>query len=307
MDATPDAIGTSILLRLASENLPATPENYSRRYFELTGETASPRITAEGLAPCAEMLGLVRGMVGGVASTTDALANVLGEQNARLADDLTSLKQSSEREEILRLLHLIIAHTERIQDGVEISQRELTEARHALEQMQAELIEARQQLNEDPLTGALNRRGLDQTLAREVARTQRNKGKLCLAMLDLDYFKRVNDNYGHEVGDQLLVHFAAQARSVLRKSDALIRYGGEEFTMLLPDTDMPGARHVLSRLQMLASKSPMTSQGKPIKLTFSAGIATLRAQENGHSLLHRADEALYAAKLAGRNCIKLAE
>jgi PleD family two-component response regulator len=116
---------------------------------------------------------------------------------------------------------------ELIQNTVEASHKELQETRYALINMQNELAETRQLLNEDALTSALNRRGLDQTLAREIARCQRNDGKLSLAMVDLDYFKRINDEHGHEAGDQMLIHFTTLIRSVLRKSDALLRRADE--------------------------------------------------------------------------------
>jgi diguanylate cyclase (GGDEF)-like protein len=208
--------------------------------------------------------------------------------------------------EILRLLSTVVIQAGGIQNTVEASHKDLLETRQALTSMQEELAETRQLLNEDALTGALNRRGLDQTLMREIARAQRLSSKLSLAMVDLDFFKKVNDQHGHEAGDQMLVHFSSLIKSVLRKSDALVRYGGEEFTLILPETDGRGAHFVLARLQQLMSKSPLTFEGIQINTTFSAGIATLRGDENGHALLRRADEALYAAKNGGRNAIKIA-
>jgi len=104
----------------------------------------------------------------------------------------------------------------------------------------------------------------------------------------------------------MLVQFASLIKTVLRKSDAVVRYGGEEFTLLLPDTDTRGAYFVLGRLQQLMSRSPLIFEGKEINTTFSAGIAGLRQDENGQDLLRRADEALYIAKNNGRNQIKVA-
>ena len=102
------------------------------------------------------------------------------------------------------------------------------------------------------------------------------------------------------------MHFTSLIRSVMRKSDALVRYGGEEFTLILPETDARGAHFVLGRLQQVMARTPLNYEGKQINTTFSAGIATLKPDENGHALLRRADDAVYAAKNAGRNAIKLA-
>ncbi len=313
MAQTPNVIGITVMQRLKESGEPATPENYERYYYELSGLPRPEKMAAEeqpAVAPnsafCTELLGMLRQMLQEVTDKTETLAKDLGEKNKDLAGNVTNLKDSRDKNEILRLLSTVVMQAGGIQNTVEASHKDLVETRRALTSMQEELAETRQLLNEDALTGALNRRGLDQTLMREIARAQRLDAKLSLAMVDLDFFKKVNDQYGHEAGDQMLVHFSSLIKSVLRKSDALVRYGGEEFTLILPDTDGRGAHFVLARLQQLMSKSPLVFEGKQINTTFSAGIATLRSEENGHALLRRADEALYAAKNGGRNAIKVA-
>ncbi len=308
MAQTPNVIGLAVMQRLKETGAPATPENYERVYYEISGlpPPDKPAPATEPSPWCLELLAMVREMVAQVSDQTESLAKDLGEKNRDLAGNVQSLKTSRDKNEILRLLSTVVMQAGGIQNTVESSHRELLETRRSLATMQAELAETRQMLNEDALTGALNRRGLDQTLEREVARAQRNQSRLSLAMLDLDHFKKLNDAYGHEAGDRMLVHFAALTKSVLRKSDAFVRYGGEEFTVLLPDTDARGALFVLGRLQQLMAKTPLMHEGRPINATFSAGIATLRAEENGHALLRRADEALYQAKNGGRNLIKIA-
>jgi len=308
MAQTPNVIGLAVMQRLKEIGAPATPENYERAYYEISGLPApeKPTTAAEPSPACLELLAMVREMVGQVADQTETLAKDLGVKNRDLAGNVQSLKTSRDKNEILRLLSTVVMQAGGIQNTVEASHRELLETRRSLTAMQTELAETRQMLNEDALTGALNRRGLDQTLEREVARAQRNQTRLSLAMLDLDHFKKLNDTYGHEAGDRMLVHFAVLTKSVLRKSDALVRYGGEEFAVLLPDTDARGALFVLGRLQQLLAKTPLMHERAQISATFSAGIATLRAEENGHALLRRADEAMYQAKHGGRNLIKIA-
>ncbi len=325
MAQTPNVIGMTVMQRLKETGEPPTPENYERLYYEISGLPRPVKPAAKPAAPVVteapppleehtqpgkefvtEMMGMLRQMLQEVTDKTATLAKDIGEKNKDLSGNVTNLKSSRDKNEILRLLSTVVMQAGGIQHTVEASHKDLVATRQALTSMQEELAETRQLLNEDALTGALNRRGLDQTLMREIARAQRLGVKLSLAMVDLDFFKKVNDQHGHEAGDQMLVHFAGLIKAVLRKSDALVRYGGEEFTLILPDTDARGAHFVLARLQQLMGKSPLVFEGKQINTTFSAGIATLRGDENGHALLRRADEALYLAKDGGRNAIKVA-
>lgn len=142
----------------------------------------------------------------------------------------------------------------------------------------------------DALTGLPNRRVWDEDLERELARAQRHGGSLCLAMLDLDKFKVYNDTHGHQAGDELLAAAATAWRPELRATDTLARYGGEEFAVLLPHSDLEGARIVVERLLAVV----------PLGQTASAGIAIWDGHERADELLARADSALYDAKHAGR-------
>jgi diguanylate cyclase len=306
---TPNVIGVVVMQRLKELDLAATPENYERVFYELSGlprpEAVQPQ-TGPDSSFYAELIATLRAMIEDIANKTSHFAQDIGDRNKNLQNSVSSLKSSREKSEILRLLSLVVTQAGGIQDTVEASHRELTETRQTLQAMQQELAETRQLLNEDALTGALNRRGMDQVLIREIARAQRNRTKLTVAMVDLDHFKQINDTFGHETGDQVLIQFAELIRSVMRKSDALVRYGGEEFTLILPETEARGARFVLGRLQQLLGESPYVYGDHTIQTSFSAGIATLKDEENGHALLRRADEAMYAAKAEGRNSIRVA-
>jgi diguanylate cyclase len=315
MAQTPNVIGMAVMQRLRDAGIPPTPENYEDSYYDISGlprpEKAAPEVSATQLATKPnsefynELLSMLRQMLQEMTDKTETLAKNLGEKNQDLAGNVSTLRSSRDKNEILRLLSTVVMQAGGIQNTVEASHKDLVETKQALNALQEEMAETRQLLNEDALTGTLNRRGLDQTLTREIARAQRGDGVLSLSMVDLDFFKKVNDEFGHEAGDQMLVHFASLIKSIMRKSDALVRYGGEEFTLILPDTDARGAHFVLARLQQLMSKSPLEYEGRKINTTFSAGIATLHPDENGHALLRRADEALYVAKNSGRNLIKL--
>lgn len=317
MAQTPNVIGMAVMQRLREAGVAPTPENYADYYYQFSGE---PRPVSKATAEIAatapqteepnpsfykELLAMLRQMVQDVTDKTDTLAKDLGDKNKDLAGNVSCLRSSRDKNEILRLLSTVVIQAGGIQNTVEASHKDLVETKQALNALQEEMAETRQLLNEDSLTGTLNRRGLDQTLSREIARAHRGDGTLSIGMLDLDYFKKVNDDFGHEAGDQMLVHFSSLIKSVMRKSDALVRYGGEEFTVILPDTDARGAHFVLGRLQQLMSKTPLNYEGRQINTTFSAGVATLRADENGHALLRRADAALYSAKNGGRNLIRI--
>jgi diguanylate cyclase (GGDEF)-like protein/PAS domain S-box-containing protein len=169
-----------------------------------------------------------------------------------------------------------------------------------------------QQLRElatlDFLTGAANRRHFVEVAQRERERSRRSGAALSLCMLDADHFKNVNDHYGHVAGDHVLTALARAVTSVLRKSDVLGRLGGEEFAVLLPDTDLTGAMTVAERMRA-AVEAARVPGGEPneqgertdIRVTVSLGVAELRGDEPFDSLLKRADRALYAAKDLGRN------
>jgi diguanylate cyclase (GGDEF)-like protein len=155
----------------------------------------------------------------------------------------------------------------------------------------------------DPVTLAVNRRGLDQALATEIARANRTLSKLSIAMADLDQFKAVNDTYGHGTGDVALRAFADIMREQTRATDVVTRFGGEEFILLMPDTDLQRAGEVAERIRSTLAATPIDPLALP--LTASFGVVTLTPNESSESLLKRVDVALYQAKNTGRNRVVL--
>ena len=161
----------------------------------------------------------------------------------------------------------------------------------------------------DPLTGCLNRRGFEQALAREVARSARVGSELSLLLLDLDHFKRINDTHGHAAGDDVLRAMGRLLLTSAREGDIVGRVGGEEFAMLLPDTGGRGAQQFATRLCGLvrAYAYDVESDGRTLGVTTSIGIATVQRRDGRHTaqdgptLMRQADIALYAAKRAGRD------
>lgn len=150
----------------------------------------------------------------------------------------------------------------------------------------------------DSLTGALNRRTCERILRDELERAERYDRSLGVALFDVDHFKRINDRYGHPAGDDVLRDIAHRVRSTLRKSDALVRWGGEEFLVLLPETDAGGAMAAAERIRRLVGDDPAELG---VHTTISVGVASWRRGEDGAALIQRADDRLYRAKREGRN------
>lgn len=191
--------------------------------------------------------------------------------------------------------------------------KELASERNNLEdrilQRTLELLQANRKLEElattDPLTGIANRRKMTEQIAQELERARRFHHPLSLLMVDIDHFKRINDTYGHEVGDQAIIHTATLLTAHLRAVDAVARFGGEEFVLLMPETPIAVAVNAAERLREKAAQLRMLAEdGSEVALTISIGVSA--ADPNGapdtpSSLLVRADKALYRAKKEGRN------
>jgi len=170
---------------------------------------------------------------------------------------------------------------------------ELSEANKRIEQL-AEL---------DELTGSFNRRCIMRMLDDEIARVQRVKTPFSIALIDLDWFKRINDAFGHPTGDEVLRTFAITVFANIRNIDSFGRYGGEEFLLLLPDTPDNEAARVLDRLCTIIADLDWSAFSPGMRVTISAGVATLKPDESPDTFLARADNALYTAKARGRNRI----
>jgi diguanylate cyclase (GGDEF)-like protein len=155
----------------------------------------------------------------------------------------------------------------------------------------------------DELTGSFNRRCIMRMLDDEIARAHRVNAPCSIALIDLDWFKRVNDAYGHPTGDEVLQTFAITVFANIRNIDRFGRYGGEEFLLVLPDTPTDAAARILDRLRAIIADLDWSAFSPGMRVTISAGVAMLRMDESADTFLARADSALYAAKARGRNRI----
>jgi diguanylate cyclase (GGDEF)-like protein len=177
--------------------------------------------------------------------------------------------------------------------------------RESLYNKSIQLKEAYKRIEElaelDELTGSFNRRCIMRMLDDEVARAHRCNTPCSVALIDLDWFKRINDAHGHPIGDEVLRTFAITVFANIRSIDRFGRYGGEEFLLILPETPGKVAAHILDRLRMIVADLDWSAFSPGMAVTISAGVAALDPNETPDALLARVDEALYVAKEAGRN------
>jgi diguanylate cyclase (GGDEF)-like protein len=171
----------------------------------------------------------------------------------------------------------------------------------------AQALEINRQLaTRDALTGLLNRRAMVEMLAQESPRQRRHEHRVALAILDIDHFKRINDAFGHAIGDAVLQRFAELARAGLRQGDSLARWGGEEFLLLMPGTTPEEADVALERLRERVRAGDFGRLADSLEVSFSAGLTEYRPGEHFDGVVERADQALYRAKRGGRDRIEFA-
>jgi diguanylate cyclase (GGDEF)-like protein len=193
-------------------------------------------------------------------------------------------------------------------DGAELLAR--IRAGQRILDLQSTLLSAQEALRteatRDHLTGLWNRRMVSEQLSRELNRARHERRPLCVAMIDLDSFKQINDTLGHGAGDAVLREAAAALRSQLREYDFIGRYGGDEFVCVLPGCDAPVGRAIAERLRAIIAAEPFKWNDHSVPITISVGLAsTGSAGLDAEALVHAADEALYRAKARGRNRVEL--
>ena len=237
-----------------------------------------------------------------------------GEFSSTIARYSEQIRTAEGLPRISGLLEQLLTDTRTMHTRMSATHEELSASRDRILQyearvraLQAELAEMSELIREDPLTQALNRRGFEQQYSVEESRADRKGSPLCLAVLDIDNFKQLNDRLGHGAGDDALKHLANVVRDTLRPTDSLARYGGEEFVILLPDTLPEDGEKVMIRVQRELTKRFFLHNNERVLITFSAGIAARKPDEPQEALIERADRAMYQAKQAGKNRVQRAQ
>ncbi len=262
---------------------------------------------SEAKATVKDMVARFIDRVGDISETT-------GEYHNKLEQYSQKIGKTEDIGELLQLIAEVMRETRTVQTNALRSRDDLLMARKAVEaaqekikQLEAELEQLSEKVQEDQLTGTLNRRGLEDAFEREAARADRQESLLCLAILDIDDFKQINDNHGHQTGDDALKYLARMVDETIRPTDIVARFGGEEFVILLPETGMDEAVAVMTRLQRNLTKKFFLHNNERLLMTFSAGVAQRISGETQDAVVARADKALYVAKQTGKNRVLAAE
>lgn len=236
-----------------------------------------------------------------------------GDYHQKIENYSQKIGKTNNLTELSHLLDDIMQDTRIIQASALRSHEELVTTRKQvhdsdakIKQLEQELTQVSELVREDQLTGALNRRGLDAAFENEATRADRSQASLCVALLDIDNFKRLNDTMGHQAGDQALTHLSNVIKEALRPSDSVARYGGEEFVILLPGISLEEATATIERLQRELTKKFFLHENERVLVTFSAGVALRAPQEAQEDVLGRADRAMYKAKKTGKNRVVVA-
>jgi len=217
-------------------------------------------------------------------------------------DELFETRKSyvlAEMEKVLHSHQKMTAHFQKMSEFIAVVQKDSARLNEELDRVTSLSLT-------DELTELPNRRAFLRRLKDEVGRVKRYGHHLSFAMIDLDYFKPINDKYGHHAGDSVLKAYSAEVLSMFREQDMVARYGGEEFVVIFPNTTIPGALQALNMVQGRAESAVLRFNDETISLpTFSAGLISFQAGESIESFVHRADQALYDAKKKGRNRIEV--
>jgi diguanylate cyclase (GGDEF)-like protein len=270
-----------------------------------------------------QQVAVQRGLQDTRTSLKDMLSTVL-ERLCAVGDSARNFRQrvdayredlagEPDPETLRRVAGGLLADTGVLAEQIEQSQAHLAQARQRVESFESrvrdlehELAQTTRLARNDPLTHALNRRGLEEVVRTEAARSARFQVPLTITMVDLDDFKRINDQMGHAGGDRALVHFVTTAQANLRSTDRIARTGGEEFVLIFPATGIEAALDAIRRVQGALARAPIPGEEQRWMLTFSAGAAQWRDGDTLARVLARADGALYQAKQLGKNRVETA-
>jgi diguanylate cyclase len=315
-----------VLPLMSKHGIPITPRNYTTWYYYVSGKNKELRETIDSIIkknePCSQETNeeiYKRFFIGKEENTLNEIRDKLQQTLTVVFGELKELSgQTQEYEsttlksvdkltedmsihDIKNVLDEVIAATKKIRSSGETTHQRLEETTKSLQALKKEFEHAKSELLQDFLTGVMNRKGFDESLAKSVSNAT---GNLCLLIIDIDHFKKFNDTHGHIVGDEVLKFVAKNIRKNVKGKDIVSRIGGEEFAVILPETPLLGAATVAESIRASIARLKLERKGKTEKLemiTVSIGAAQYRQGEPLEDFVNRADQALYFAKNSGRN------
>jgi len=315
-----------VLPLMSKHGVPITPKNYTTWYYYVSGKDKELQEAIDSIIekkePCSEETNeklyhrfavekeesMLKGIREKLQQTLLTVFGELNELSGQTQEYESTTLKSVERlsedmsiQDIRDILDEVIVATKEIRKSGEETQHRLKETTQTLQVLQQEFEQTKNELLVDFLTGVLNRKGFDETLAKSVSEAT---DLLCLLIIDIDHFKKFNDKYGHIVGDEVLKFVAKNIRKVVRGNDFVARIGGEEFAVILPKTPLLGAMTVAENVRASIARLKLERKEKSEKLemiTVSIGASQFQPGESLKDFVNRADQALYFAKNAGRN------
>ncbi len=302
-------IAKKTLHHMVEHRIPMLPDIYSRhfyRYLASTDKESQEVIEDQQQGDLKEVCnqqdqGL--SIMKDLSAIIDKLDQVTGQHNEQLDNHLLNLKSSDKTTDLNQLKSEIIDELQTVVNSNTEIHYNITAAQETVTRLQKKMEEVADMATIDELTGLYNRRALFSRLAEEHSRAQRYDQGFSLLLIDIDDFKNVNDEHGHQVGDGILRGLGAFLRQNLRDSDFPARFGGEEFICLMPSTDIDQAVQAANKIIKLLSQSTLSSKkmGVALQITVSIGISTFAKEDELDNLIKRADDALYLAKRRGKN------
>ncbi len=323
------------LERIERENLPATPDIYELWYCYFSGQSAevtraidilianSQKITEDRckelyhrflsdsraedtVRRAGDQINATLQTVSGVVQDVKSATSEYSDKLEGVSDQIDSIKSPAELKAVLQSMmgdaETMIARNQKLE-------AELDRSSHVMEELQRDLETVRKEAMTDGLTGLSNRKAFDAAIRRVAEEAAETGGTFSLLMVDIDYFKNFNDNFGHQIGDQVLRLVARTLTDGVKGRDIAARYGGEEFAIILPETPLDAGVHVGNTLRKVVATKDVINRNTGEKLgriTMSVGVAEFRQGENVTDLIERADAALYTAKHNGRNQVAAA-
>ncbi len=256
----------------------------------------------------------VKNMMAAFLDRLNAMAESTGSYQQKIGQYSLQISKASSVNEVSGVLANIMSETREVhnetlrsRDIIVAAQKEVAEAEARIKELENKLAQMSELVREDQLTGSLNRRGMEDIFEREAERSERRNTPLCIALLDLDNFKKLNDTHGHSAGDEALVHLVRIVKQTLRSIDVIARYGGEEFVIIMPETNLDDAAQAMTRVQRELTKHFFVANDQRLFITFSCGVALRKSKEVQDETIQRADKAMYEAKKSGKNKVVIAD